>query len=490
MGDNDNQNMEPQSIKDMLHFLGKLEENQTLRNKFFDQLETNTEKLIDTNSVEGMSYKYHLRDLLTNVKALRKALLKYPNDFGKYNDMTEDGMMEAFEVLVQWLPMLHSEFMLLYQLASSEGQGLGGNQWIEEYFGPGHTDTHVHKWLTDNIGEVIDKFSVKKGFTEEDLKTEGRLTAPVTGNLGINYYAGGPLNYAQYGVFLHSGDVLLPSNLASAMLFVAEFCRQINADYFPENLMYGKATCIKTVCKDLVHKIDGLHKLILPLYNPLTVREVEAGEKDKPERKAEGSFNGMYKGKLKKHNVDDYITWMRGNITKLILLLKKMHLESSRWNAEEFVNVQSHGPSKYGYTFIDNKWDASLYFTFKQPIDEVSSITANATLFGILQCVDAPRAVRERMRIEEIEKERKEKTKSVEEELLVARKAALTTSQQLLAEKEAAADEANKATQGLKGDGKGGDVAGKAKAGDADKNSFSAYSLRVVTALLALLSVM
>ncbi|KAK1443865.1 hypothetical protein BgAZ_207410 [Babesia gibsoni] len=339
--DNDSAPMEPHSVKDMLDFLAKLQQENTLKDKFVNDLEKVVKEYLDTTKVEKKGYTEVWRELLDNVNKLRHELLNNTGDYGKYKDLNEEGVTKAFEILVQWIPLLHSEFWLLYQLSSSEGQGLGGNQWAEEHFGPGHTDTHVHKWLTDNIGEAMDKFSVKKGFTEEDLKTDGRLTAKVTGNLGINFYAGGPLNYAQYGIFLLHGDTFLASNLASAMLFLAEFCRQINADKLKDKINAGKYACVKDVCKDLVNKIDDLHKHILPLYNPLTAAELENDEA--PEgtavRKATGYFHEMYKGKLQEDKFEGYLKWIVGNIAKVMLLLREMHADSARWTVEDLLNV-------------------------------------------------------------------------------------------------------------------------------------------------------
>ncbi|KAK1443864.1 hypothetical protein BgAZ_207400 [Babesia gibsoni] len=512
--DNDSAPMEPHSVKDMLDFLAKLQQENTLKDKFVNDLEKVVKEYLDTTKVEKKGYTEVWRELLDNVNKLRHELLNNTGDYGKYKDLNEEGVTKAFEILVQWIPLLHSEFWLLYQLSSSEGQGLGGNQWAEEHFGPGHTDTHVHKWLTDNIGEAMDKFSVKKGFTEEDLKTDGRLTAKVTGNLGINFYAGGPLNYAQYGIFLLHGDTFLASNLASAMLFLAEFCRQINADKLKDKINAGKYACVKDVCKDLVNKIDDLHKHILPLYNPLTAAELENDEA--PEgtavRKATGYFHEMYKGKLQEDKFEGYLKWIVGNIAKVMLLLREMHADSARWTVEDLLNVQSRGPFKYGYTFLNNRWDQSIFYEFKHAIDNLALFESSNGLFCLLRCLDGQRASREREVFEKLEEEKKKK-EQVDNKVRRAtkRKTEVEEGEGGSSGKQTPVPTPPTGKTQLKeqtlADGHSEDQRHK----DATKQtsetvlpahqttpegpptakeaSFSAYSLRVVTALLALLSI-
>ncbi|KAK1443860.1 hypothetical protein BgAZ_207360 [Babesia gibsoni] len=513
--DNDSAPMEPHSVKDMLHFLGKLQQDTNLKEKFVNELEKVVKEYLDTTQVEKKGYTANFDSLLEHVNKLRHELLNDTGDYGKFKDLNEEGVTKAFEILVQWIPILHSEFSLLYFLSSTEGQGIGGNQWIEQYFGPEHTGTQAHKWLTDKLNEAKDPFTVKKGFEDGDLKRGGRITAAVTGNLGINYYSGGPLNYMQYGLFFLSGDTLLAANLASALLFLAEFCREVSENKFPEKTTLDKYKCLKDVCKDVKDKIDAFHKHILPLYNPLTVEDIEGDDDSKlgeVVRMAEGRCNEMYKGKLKKEKFDEYVTWMKRNLAKLMLLLREMHTDSARWTVEDLMYVQSHGPSKYGYTFVDKRWDTSIYFTFKQSIEDLALFESSNGLFSLLRCLDGQRALREREVFEKLEEEKKKKEEANKKVRRVAKPATevgegegnssgkqtpvptpptgkTQLKEQTLADGHSEDPKHKGATKQTSETVLPAHQTTPEGPPTAKEASFSAYSLRVVTALLALLSI-
>ncbi|KAK1443861.1 hypothetical protein BgAZ_207370 [Babesia gibsoni] len=274
---NDDAPMEPHSVKDMLHFLGKMKADENLGKKFVEVLVKDVEKYLDTNMVAKKKYEDNLADFLQHVEKLRNGLLNNPNDFGKYKDLTESVMLKDLEVLVQWIPILHTEFWFFYFLTSIEADTLVWKDLVDARYSQVPTGSRAIQWLTDKVKPVEDKYAVQRGFTDADIKERDMSIGIVAGNLGINYYGGGPLNYMQYGLFFFSGDALHPSNLASAMLFLAEFCREVNEDKFPEKTTHDKYKCLKDVCKDLAKKIDDLHKLLMPLYYPLEMPNPSGG---------------------------------------------------------------------------------------------------------------------------------------------------------------------------------------------------------------------
>ncbi|KAK1444846.1 hypothetical protein BgAZ_107520 [Babesia gibsoni] len=387
--------MEPHTLKDVIDFFGFLDTREELKTKYIGELDSRVAKYIDTKQVSGKPYKDHLKELFAAVTKVRKELLQDPNNFGKYSNFTEDMLHNVADTLGYWLPVLHSEFSFLYYLTSTEGKRIGGWRWSTDAFGPGNTETEVHKWLTDKSFDTSNDYNVTKGFTDADLKTGGKITPNLLGNLGLDYYGGGPLNHAQYGLFLLSSGCSHPSNVAASLIFVDEFCREVTQE---DGMFKDKTICeasyhgcnTRDICKMISQNIEKLHSKLWPLYHPLDARTLATDENGAVEKTARHS---IYKGKMIPEKFDEYMRLMGTSMTTLILYLTEMYCESVWWCEENMAKALSHGPSKYGYVFRD-PWDYKTYTSFRNVANRLVDLSCQGSLNSLLECLDPETAKR------------------------------------------------------------------------------------------------
>nr|BAH70325.1 secreted antigen 3 [Babesia gibsoni] len=399
----DAESIKPGTVKDAVDLLGKLATDETLKKTFIDELLNKVKEHLDLSEESQNEYKQNLGKLLSDMQKLRPHLLETPDDFGLYSSLDVPGVKKAVGTVARWLSSLHSEFWLLFFLTSTDGFVIGGSQWSERYFGPSNTDTNIQKWLTDKLGN-LNMYILKKGYSDNHLKSDGRATIQFSGNLGIGYYSAGSLTQAQIGLFLLSSDVFHPSNLANSLLFMAEFCRGIKEEKFAnKNEKYKN---IKEACNELPENIDSLHKIVWPLYNHDGVTELEEEDDDDGESSnlmnKRNRLNKMYGGKLKSENFDYYVQFLKNSIPKISELLKIMHSDASGWSVEYLTTGQSYGPFKYGYVFKDNKWDTALYYTVKPYIVKLLDVNTKGSLYSLLECLDPEQANKEKEKLTEL----------------------------------------------------------------------------------------
>ncbi|KAK1442081.1 hypothetical protein BgAZ_401110 [Babesia gibsoni] len=385
------ESLKPETVKDAVDLLGKLATDATLKEKFIDGMARKVKEYLDIDDSHDNGYKKKLEKLLDGTATLRTHLLANPDKFGKYASLDGPGASAVVETSPYWLPLLHSEFWFVFFLTTSDGFGIGGSQWSNNFFGSGHTDTKIHKWLTDKLDVKLNIYTMRKGYTDDDLKSGGRATAHFSGHLGIEYYYAGPLTCAQHGLFLLSTNTFYHSNLASVLVFMAEFCRDIKEDKFAE-AKNEKYKNIKEACNKLSDNIDSLHKIIWPLHNPEGLTEMEDDDEEGVNRRNKGALNETYKGKLRSDKFDSYVTYMKDNIIKISQLLKQMHSDAAEWSVETLTSGQSHGSFKYGYIFKDNKWDTALYYTVKPYIVKLLDVNTKGSLYSLLECLDSEAA--------------------------------------------------------------------------------------------------
>ncbi|KAK1442079.1 hypothetical protein BgAZ_401090 [Babesia gibsoni] len=391
------ESIKPGTVKDAVDLLGKLATETTLKEKFISELLNKVKEYLDVSEEAEKGYKEKLNEFFSHVGKLRNELLSRPSEFGLYANLDASGVTDAVLAAERWLPLLHTEFWFIFFLTTTEGFGIGGGQWANMYFGPKNTDTSIHKWLTDQLNKV-DRSIMRRGYKDGDLKSVGRATVQLSGYLGLQYYSAGSLTDAQIGLFLWSGDTFNPSNLSGALVFIAEFCRDINNGRFQDKLNGGAYGDIVNVCKSVSTNIDSLNRVVWPLYNPEGNTEVE-DDSDSEDVRSKVIRNRMYEGKLKNEKFEYYVKFMKDNISKIALYLKQMHSDAADWNVESLTSGESYGPFKYGYLFKDKRWDSALYYTFIPYIEDLLNIANNGSLYSLLKCLDPEKAQTEKEKV-------------------------------------------------------------------------------------------
>ncbi|KAK1939612.1 secreted antigen 1 [Babesia divergens] len=346
---------EPTSIRDVLDFLGMLGQSQ-IKAQVLKKLESMVQTRFDTQNVPGLNVQKNLEGLLENIQKLRKDLLQDPSDYGHFSGITEFLMTPeaCVTALINWLPFLHSELFLLHFQTSPDGSLVGCGAWKDDKLRPTAGKNGLNQWLTDDVSRII---QIPKGFIKDGLSTKntgGRISA----HTGLQYYGGGPLSHAQLGLFMLR-SIWDDSNLGSAVLFLEEFCREVNGidSVFwsalrntPHGVPGLKALC-QEVSKDLKPLTGGV---IYALYNPVDTKN-------------------PYNGALRSDSFGAYVDWLAKNIDEIKTSLENMTKDSYTWSLSALSEVQSAGPFKYGFVFNESDWEGNIDRKLKPVIERLTA---------------------------------------------------------------------------------------------------------------------
>ncbi|KAK1932188.1 secreted antigen 1 [Babesia divergens] len=155
------------------------------------------------------------------------------------------------------------------------------------------------------------------------------------------------------------------SHLASAVLFLDKFCRDLTAKKFDGKLSDKKLyEDIKAVCRG---------RYFIPTYGPGAV----AGRIEIPKN--------FYEGILEPKDFDVYVKWLVKNIPEIWKSYKQMLLESLDMTKEQLKTDNTVGPLKYGFVFTGVRWNAILPQWLN--IDDESPLTLLVTLEKLQHCL-------------------------------------------------------------------------------------------------------
>ncbi|KAK1933005.1 secreted antigen 1 [Babesia divergens] len=129
------------------------------------------------------------------------------------------------------------------------------------------------------------------------------------------------------------------SHLASSVLFLEEFCRDLISKKFNKKLCEYDYDAASRACVYLSFKLESVTNHFAPTYGPGTVSE----RKEIPKN--------FYKDVLKPEKFDDYTYWLVKNIQNITESYKKMLEESVKLTATELKTETSRGPLKYGFVY-------------------------------------------------------------------------------------------------------------------------------------------
>ncbi|KAK1443889.1 hypothetical protein BgAZ_207650 [Babesia gibsoni] len=382
---------EPKSLKDILDLLGWLDKAEH-KNHVFNKIEEKTSEFLKTDYIPESTIEKNLQSVIDNVVKFRENLLKDKDNFGIYSGHTfsTNCTDNCANLLLKYLPTLHSELWFLLFQTGTEFSRRGGYGWSTDKFGSKHPTSNLHKWLVSNADGVS---VIPKGFDNNVLKEEG-LAAHIAPWTGIGLYQGNPLNYAQYGLFLIDGREFQPANLASFTLFLEEFCRKVNEDEAFRKRVSDYAfigTNIKTVCEKLLEEIKALTgEKILALYDKKSLYEDDGvdAEHVKSLNLDKKIKNNMYEGKLKVEAVPTYVDWLMKNLKDVMKAFKLLQKDYWQWDKETFDSRESPGPFKYGFIFKDGRWQDSIGWELKNHVLKLTDSTDPGSLLSLLRCFE------------------------------------------------------------------------------------------------------
>ncbi|KAK1933411.1 secreted antigen 1 [Babesia divergens] len=140
------------------------------------------------------------------------------------------------------------------------------------------------------------------------------------------------------------------SHLASAVLFLKQFCKEVISKKFNEKLSEAEYDDVSRACVYLSFKLESVTNHFAPAYGPGTVTE----RKDIPKN--------FYKDVLKPEKFDVYAIWLAENIQNITESYKKMLEESVKLTATELKTETSMGPLKYGFVYNGYWWGEIVYW--------------------------------------------------------------------------------------------------------------------------------
>ncbi|KAK1939840.1 secreted antigen 1 [Babesia divergens] len=164
------------------------------------------------------------------------------------------------------------------------------------------------------------------------------------------------------------------SHLASSLLFLDKFCRNVSAKKFKEQVT-NRRLCedVKAICRDCMLRLKFLSHYFIPTYGPGAV----AG------RKIHQIF---YEGKLKPEKFDDYIHWLVKNIPAIKKSVMNMNNEVFTHSQTVLKTETSVGPLKYGFAYMGDKW--KQLHDWSSGEDFYSLLTFSLSLEKLQHCLE------------------------------------------------------------------------------------------------------
>ncbi|KAK1936117.1 secreted antigen 1 [Babesia divergens] len=136
------------------------------------------------------------------------------------------------------------------------------------------------------------------------------------------------------------------SQLASAVLFIKEFCKDLGKDKFKGYAAGINYTSSKCLCSKVLNILEPITRFYSPTYGPGSVAEER---KEIP--------GNMYEGQLESEKFDVYTKWLVENLPVITDSLKRMIEESAKLTEEQLKTDTSVGPLKYGFLYKGNNWN-------------------------------------------------------------------------------------------------------------------------------------
>ncbi|KAK1934033.1 secreted antigen 1, partial [Babesia divergens] len=190
-----------------------------------------------------------------------------------------------------------------------------------------------------NEDDVEEPFSADVSDVSEDLK-ESTVEPQVAEDAKISGPAPGS---ATKSVFAFENPSWDDSKLASAVLFLQEFCKEVKAEKF-NGRFFDKS------CKGLSNACSSAYIRLQPFtWNLL------GDAKENP-----------YKDALTPEKLEIYVEWLVDNIPEFMESIISMHNESRKYSEQQ---LKARAPvvlSKYGFVFRDG-WNAEIAYPWSSP---------------------------------------------------------------------------------------------------------------------------
>ncbi|KAK1939477.1 secreted antigen 1 [Babesia divergens] len=151
------------------------------------------------------------------------------------------------------------------------------------------------------------------------------------------------------------------SHLASALLFINEFCKDLGKDKFKGYAAGINYTTSKCLCSKVLNILEPITRFYSPTYGPGSVAEER---KEIP--------GNMYEGQLESEKFDAYTKWLVENLPVITDSLRKMFEESAKLTEEQLKTDTSMGPLKYGFLYKGGWWKRIVRMHIKDLLNRLT----------------------------------------------------------------------------------------------------------------------
>lgn len=352
---------EPQTLREVLDLFGRLRHHPALREAITEKIHSKIEEFLVPNVFSEVAVKEMLSQVFELLGILHQKLLTNPITYGIYGTMlpvTEACISRLADVVIKNLPDVHSTLLALYYAGGRECKYIGGYQWSNEIFGSHNPKGILHQWLVDEIGVTKDYGLMKRGFANEDLCNVNKSDS-LSRYTGIRFKEGGLLSVGQYGLFFLSSGEFHDSQLVSVLLFLEEFCQEVNKGFSSMFRYYlaslpDEAAALRNACQKLPGQIELLMTTVLnsPYGNPdMRLKNCKCNSRIP---------KNVYQDRLKVEAFPKYLIWLNDNLEKVMQSLRNLATDGQKWDAEAIQNAVTSGPFKYGLILKKDEFDDSF----------------------------------------------------------------------------------------------------------------------------------
>ncbi|KAK1935943.1 secreted antigen 3 [Babesia divergens] len=132
------------------------------------------------------------------------------------------------------------------------------------------------------------------------------------------------------------------SMLASAFLFVREFCRDVRGGTFNAHIPAEKIKKLSKACEYVSSYVNSFTHRLKPTYGTATERRE--------------ILESMYENVLKPEDFKLYAEWLVNNMPAIEKSVRQMYEEHVKCSRKQLNEFSSYGPRKYGFVYTGYDW--------------------------------------------------------------------------------------------------------------------------------------
>ncbi|KAK1932621.1 hypothetical protein X943_000032 [Babesia divergens] len=153
---------------------------------------------------------------------------------------------------------------------------------------------------------------------------------------------------SSYSELVYKNSEWNDSMLASTVLFIEEFCKDVKAEKFNGKISSKSYDGLSWACLYVSYNLEDFVEFLMPTHGPGSL-----DERNKIPR-------NLYENNLKPEELEVYVEWLKKNIPEIKKSYNAMFLTCVKLTKEEHKTEAAAELSKYGFVFVGASWTAIL----------------------------------------------------------------------------------------------------------------------------------